>query len=90
MRATTLASRALALACHATTLTRCAPGQGARLVRASGLPAVFVFLAPPSEKVLEQRLRARGTEGDAQIAERMVTAKEELARWAILARLSAG
>lgn len=31
--------------------------QGARSVRKSGLPAVFVFVAPPSFEVLEQRLR---------------------------------
>ena len=54
--------------------------QGARLVRASGLRAVFVFVAPPSSEELERRLRGRGTESEDQIAERLATAKQEIAR----------
>lgn len=54
--------------------------QGARLVRRSGLRAVFVFVAPPSSEELERRLRGRGTESEEQIAERLATAKEEIAR----------
>ena len=56
--------------------------QGARLVRRSGLRAVFVFVAPPSSEELERRLRGRGTEGEEQIAERLATAKQEIARHA--------
>ena len=54
--------------------------QGARLVRRSGLRAVFVFVAPPSSEELERRLRGRGTESEEQIAERLATAKQEIAR----------
>ncbi len=54
--------------------------QGARLVRRSGLKAVFVFVAPPSSEELERRLRGRGTESEAQIAERLAAAKQEIAR----------
>lgn len=53
--------------------------QGARQVRASGLPAIFVFIAPPSLEELEHRLRNRGTESEEQIATRLRNAKEELA-----------
>ena len=54
--------------------------QGARLVRRSGLRAVFVFVAPPSSEELERRLRGRGTESEEQIAERLATAKQEITR----------
>ncbi len=56
--------------------------QGARLVRRSKLKAIFVFVAPPSTEVLEQRLRGRGTESEEQIQERLKAAKEEIARYA--------
>lgn len=56
--------------------------QGARLVRRSGLKAIFVFVAPPSSEELERRLRGRGTEADEQIAERLAAAKQEIARHA--------
>ena len=55
--------------------------QGARLVRKSKLKAIFVFVAPPSTEVLEQRLRGRGTEKEEQIQERLKAAKEEIARY---------
>jgi len=54
--------------------------QGARAVRAAGLPAVFAFVAPPSLAELEARLRGRGTESDAEIATRMQNAKAEMER----------
>jgi guanylate kinase len=53
--------------------------QGARQVRASGLPAIFVFIGPPSLEELEHRLRNRGTESEEQITTRLRNAKEELA-----------
>ena len=62
--------------------------QGARLVRRSGLRAVFVFVAPPSSEELERRLRGRGTESEAQVAERLATAKQEIARRAASAGAS--
>lgn len=54
--------------------------QGARLVRQSGLRAVFVFIAPPNLEELEKRLRGRGTESEEQIQVRLRRAEEELAR----------
>ncbi|KAK9830639.1 hypothetical protein WJX81_008303 [Elliptochloris bilobata] len=53
--------------------------QGARLVRRSGLKAIFVFVAPPNSEELERRLRGRGTETDEQVAERLAAAKQEIA-----------
>lgn len=45
----------------------------------SGLkPPLFVFIAPPSLAVVEQRLRARGTESEEAIAVRVGAAKGEL------------
>eukprot|EP00884_Botryococcus_braunii_P022818 jgi/Botrbrau1/921/Bobra.0167s0034.1 len=52
--------------------------QGARLVRQSGLRAIFVFIAPPNIEELEKRLRGRGTETEEQIQVRLRTAQEEL------------
>lgn len=52
--------------------------QGARQVRATDLPALFVFVAPPSLSELERRLRARGTEREDQVASRLATARTEL------------
>ena len=55
--------------------------QGAewKLVKASDLNAVFVFIAPPSLQALEQRLRDRGTETEAKIQVRLANAAGELA-----------
>ena len=53
--------------------------QGARAVKAAMPEAVTVFVAPPSLDELARRLRARGTETDAQFARRLETAREELA-----------
>jgi len=54
--------------------------QGAASVRAGTLPCTTVFLLPPSEAELERRLRARGTDGSAEIERRLETARAELAR----------
>ncbi|PWA77524.1 tight junction protein ZO-2 [Artemisia annua] len=35
--------------------------QGARLVKASSIEAIFIFVCRPSFEELEQRLRARGS-----------------------------
>lgn len=53
--------------------------QGARAVKAAMPESVTVFLAPPSLDELARRLRARGTETDAQFARRLQTAQEEMA-----------
>ena len=61
--------------------------QGARQVRSriAGTPlaghTVFVFLAPPSLTVLEQRLRGRGTDAEEVIRRRLENARRELAAW---------
>lgn len=47
-------------------------------IRASGFPARYVFIAPPSEEELEQRLRGRGTEKEESIQKRLKQAKVEL------------
>ena len=57
-------------------------------VRASGLKAIFVFVAPPSGEELERRLRGRGTESDEQVQARLAAAKQELERWALHRKLS--
>ena len=40
-----------------------------------------VFLLPPGMAELERRLRARGQDGEAEIARRMAAARGEIARW---------
>ncbi len=47
-------------------------------IQASGFPARFVFIAPPSEEELEKRLRGRGTEKEDSIQKRLNQAKVEL------------
>jgi guanylate kinase len=51
---------------------------GARQVREIAPAALFVFVRTPSFRVLEQRLRRRGTEEDAAIHRRLLKAREEL------------
>lgn len=53
--------------------------QGARTIKAVLPEAITVFLAPPSFEELARRLRARGTESEAQFQRRLETAREELA-----------
>jgi guanylate kinase len=54
--------------------------KGVEQVKASGIPARFVFIAPPkmSFEVLEQRLKGRNTETDETIKKRLGHAKEEI------------
>lgn len=55
--------------------------EGARRVRRTGLgdhTVVYVFLVPSSLSRLEERLRARGTETDNQIADRLEAATREM------------
>ena len=44
----------------------------------SDLQARFLFLAPPSVRVLEERLRKRGTETEASLEKRLMQAKVEM------------
>ncbi|OGL41710.1 MAG: guanylate kinase [Candidatus Schekmanbacteria bacterium RBG_13_48_7] len=52
--------------------------QGAKQIRETGYPAVFIFLKPPSMEELKRRLKKRGTEDEAELARRLVRAEEEL------------
>jgi guanylate kinase len=54
--------------------------QGARQVRdALGDDAVLIFIAPPDEAVLRERLESRGTDSKEAIEQRLRTAEVELA-----------
>jgi guanylate kinase len=53
--------------------------QGARKVRARGLPTRTVFVMPPSFDVLEQRLRGRSKDNEDAIQRRLQVAREEVA-----------
>jgi guanylate kinase len=54
--------------------------QGARQVRdALGEDAVLIFVAPPDEKVLRERLEGRATDSQEAIEQRLRTAEVELA-----------
>jgi len=52
--------------------------QGARKIRRRGVPAVTVFVLPPSLADLEARLRGRCTDSEAQIQRRLEVAREEV------------
>jgi guanylate kinase len=53
--------------------------QGALQIRATAPSALFVFVRTTTFRVLEERLRRRGTEDDATIHRRLKKAREELA-----------
>lgn len=52
--------------------------QGVKQIKAAGLDARYVFIAPPAFEALEARLRGRGTETDESIQKRLAQAKAEL------------
>ncbi len=54
--------------------------QGATQVRASKKDSIQIFIAPPDESVLRERLRGRGTDSAEAIDRRLETAKGELAQ----------
>ena len=54
--------------------------KGALSVKRLEPKALLVFIAPPSLQVLEQRLRARGTESDEQVRIRLARVREEMDR----------
>src|SRR5262245_60514848 len=56
--------------------------QGARKVRSRGLDKIGVFVMPPSFDVLEQRLRGRSKDSEADILRRLATARAEVAAYA--------
>jgi guanylate kinase len=55
--------------------------QGARQVRARIPDAVSVFILPPSRAALEQRMRKRGQDSEAVIAQRLAAAREEMSHY---------
>mmetsp|Transcript_23932 Transcript_23932/g.48407 ORF Transcript_23932/g.48407 Transcript_23932/m.48407 type:complete len:281 (+) Transcript_23932:111-953(+) len=52
--------------------------QGVQNVKTSGLDAFYVFIAPPSMKELEKRLRGRGTETEEAVLKRLGNARKEV------------
>jgi guanylate kinase len=52
---------------------------GAHNLKRAGYDGLYVFIAPPGMDVLEQRLRARGTDDAAAIERRLERAREEMA-----------
>ena len=55
--------------------------QGAQQVRAKVPDAVSVFILPPSRAALEQRMRKRGQDSEAVIAQRLAAAREEMSHY---------
>jgi len=55
--------------------------QGARQVRRALPESVGIFILPPSREALEERLRARGQDGEAVIARRMRDAVNEMSHY---------
>jgi guanylate kinase len=52
--------------------------QGAQQLRRSLKEAVYIFILPPSLKILEKRLRGRMSERPAELKERLGNAREEM------------
>ena len=55
--------------------------QGARQVRSRIPDAVSVFILPPSRIALEERMRKRGQDSEAVIAQRLAAAREEMSHY---------
>ena len=55
--------------------------QGARQVKASGADHTAIFVLPPSFQVLEERLRGRSQDSEAEIQCRLETARTEASRY---------
>jgi guanylate kinase len=55
--------------------------QGARQVREKVPDAVSVFILPPSREALQQRMRARGQDSEAVMAQRLAAARDEMAHY---------
>ena len=56
--------------------------QGARQVREQLPDALSVFILPPSRAALETRMRSRGQDSEAVIAQRLSAAREEMSHYA--------
>ena len=57
--------------------------QGARQIKDKYGAAVFIFIMPPSLPILEERLRNRNSDGEAEIAKRMRRALDEIKDYAM-------
>lgn len=55
--------------------------QGARQVRAQIPDAKGIFILPPSRQALEARMRSRGQDSEAVIAQRLSAAREEMSHY---------
>ena len=55
--------------------------QGARQIRVQVPDAISVFILPPSREALETRMRQRGQDSDAVIAQRLAAAREEMSHF---------
>lgn len=55
--------------------------QGARQIKALVPDAISIFILPPSLRMLEERLRARGQDGEDAIARRMTKARDEISHY---------
>jgi guanylate kinase len=55
--------------------------QGARQVRDKVPDAVSVFILPPSRAALEERMRKRGQDSEAVMAQRLAAAREEMSHY---------
>ena len=52
--------------------------QGVKQVKNADLGARFLFLSPPSVKILEERLRGRGTDDEDSVRKRLEQADKEM------------
>ncbi len=52
--------------------------QGGRSVKKARPGAILIFLLPPSDEILEERLRGRGTDDEGVILKRLENARREL------------
>jgi guanylate kinase len=55
--------------------------QGARQVREQVSDVVSVFILPPSREALDQRMRKRGQDSEAVMAQRLAAAREEMSHY---------
>jgi guanylate kinase len=55
--------------------------QGARQVRVQMPDAVSVFILPPSRAALDERMRKRGQDSEAVMAQRLAAAREEMSHY---------
>ncbi len=57
--------------------------QGAKQIKGKFPPALFIFIMPPSLDILEERLRNRKSDDEAEIGKRMLRARDEIRDYAL-------